>query len=300
VVVEMRNVTNLDACALLRIVAELDRLRRVPGVILRGTYPSAPDALRAMHDADFEKFFRIPPRIGGETQQSLEITYGDTTRPLDPKAWLPLYTFLEKHGGLGEEATEDLYAAFGECVENVRQHAYGAGQGRWYALAIRPSAGKPARAVILDRGVGIAGSITKTIGDRAKFFFGRVMDAFMRAADRADSKPLPDEAELLERNAFREVVQRLRNEDWASIYLATQGMRTETDQSGRGTGLSGLRHAVLEKKHGALHVLSGAAAITWEHDLTPKANTLPRIRGTIVCLEFRESVPGTPEEPTHG
>jgi hypothetical protein len=207
----------------------------------------------------------------------LEITKGETSKKIDPKnTWNKLHAFLKAQ--LDPDQADAVYNALGECIENVKQHAFER-PGLWYALAIRPDKDSPARAIVLDLGRGIASSVRKPR-------FESVMNRVAAAVIAALKQVTPD-SELSEAEA-REMITRLRSDDWMCVYLASLGLRTEVAEKKRGTGLVGLRASVLElETPGALHVLSGSATVTWRRGAgDPPAKVLPRLRGTMVCLEF--------------
>jgi hypothetical protein len=269
---------------------------------MSGTYPRVGRALQALHDAGFEEYLGQSERIRGPKGTSLKIRQGSTVHRLSPVDWLDLWKFLSHHGALSEDETDAIYAAFGECVENVRHHAYErrALDSRWYALAIRPSKDRPARAVVLDRGVGIPASLRVAGEDKLLGTLRKVFTAMMvfdeqllknwetirarypkiAALDDGEGPIASDVDEL------GQVVQALKNSDFVCLLLATQGLRTRTAEARRGTGLTGLREAVLNMPHGAMHVLSGRAVVTWRPGAAPKSNVLPRLHGTAVCLEL--------------
>jgi hypothetical protein len=243
-------------------------------------------ARKVFQDVQFHKFvktFRRPKALRA-SPPCLKILLKPVSSKLNPTDWLPLHEFLRINGGLTDNEADELYNAFGECVENVRQHAYGqkADRGKWYALAIRPSEGRPARAVIIDTGLGIAKTVRRTPVDLALQFM-RALTGKMLQIAYSDSK---------EETGALAVWDQLAHDDWACLYFATLGLRTESTAKQRGTGLSGLRQAVREMRRGALHVLSGKASITWRSSDNPEREYLIPLEGTTVCLEFGEgSVP---------
>lgn len=276
VYVDMREVVTLDACALLYVVAQVDRLKRASWAEVTGNYPRHASALRTLNDANFEEFLGLQRRIAPTSQQSeptLQLAYGSASgdTKLDPDTWLPLHRWLKRHGCFSDEETDYLYQALGECVENVLQHAYGGGHTikHWYAVALRPEGGRPARAVVLDLGIGIPHSIRRARFDRTKGALQALLQSI--AAGSLSVKQLTDQ---------------LKSDDWYCIFLASQGLRTQVNDPRRGTGLAGLREAVLSLKKGTMHVISGESAVTWVYGAQPVAVRLPPLLGTIVCLEF--------------
>ncbi len=282
--VNLAEVTSIDPCALLYLVAQTDRLSETGRVRVSGSYPRAPLALQMFADAGFHKYMRskLPQMRGLRGRRSktvqVEISSGSARRKLNPADWTKLHKFLSDTGSLGEDQTEAVYQAFGECIENVVQHAFGRPTaGKWYALAIRPRDDLPARAVVLDLGVGIAGSVRKPRWERTLNAVARALEPALKFAEQALGKPDDFESKFL---------ARLRADDWFCVYMATLGLRTQAKDKERGTGLIGLRDAMLDVRSGALHVHSGTAAVTWRYGTEPQPNLLPTLRGTIVCIEF--------------
>ena len=287
--VELDQVTSIEACALLYLAALVDRVGRETGLRVHGNYPAAPAARKAMVDAKFHEFMgmrlsKAARKAAMQAPRGLHLMRGSSSRQLDPTYWTPLPRYLRVHGGLSEEDADAFYNAFGECVENVRHHAYGKGGGLWYGVAIRPSADKPARAVVLDLGVGIPRTIRRTPGDRFRATLAVIADAVNKALAMANFDAEDEDDEVDE--AADAWLRRAASDDWMCIFLATLGLRTQTAQAGRGTGLKWLRETVLERRQGALHVLSGEACVTWRYDERPNASKLTPLLGTVVCLEI--------------
>jgi hypothetical protein len=284
--VDMRRVVYFDPCALLYLAAQLDTLG-VRRCKVSGNYPQSEPARRALHDAKFERFMGSPERLGSFTgAPEIELQRGNRSTGSRPRDWAPLHKFIKAHGHLTDDEADAFYSAFGECVENVVQHAYHGKSGRWYALAIRPK-DRPARAVVLDLGVGIPHSIRKDPSDWVKKAFGRQLSILRWAWKLLTGKDEGDEEYILD-----EIV-RLTAFDWSCVHLATLGRRTETGELKRGKGLSELRKVVLDQKSGALHVLSGSAAVTWTYGAEPRRTDFTHLKGTIVCLELGSAgIPG--------
>ena len=293
VLVDLRGVTEFDPCALLYLVAQVDRLRRTHGIRINGTYPHALAARKALQDARFDDFLSQGQQMADpkNDEPRLQISYGSATKRLSPRDWLALHAFLKLHGNLTKDEADALYNALGECVENVRQHAFQSNTGRrWYALALRPTREKPGRVVVLDLGVGIARTIRRTAVDKVLGWmiasFGSMLTALAewRRTTAPDGNESDEEEKELEDAAW--LARRFATDEWFCVYLATLGLRTQTPGKGRGTGLFGLREAVLSMQRGALHVLSGSAAITWSHGTgDPRRSVLPYLEGTAVCLD---------------
>lgn len=281
-IVDLSKVIYLDPCALLYVAAQFDTLG-VRRCRVGGNYPIHEPARRALRDARFERFMGSPERLGvsPSADQNIELHRGNRALGVRPRDWAPLHRFIKEHGSLTDEEAEVFYAAFGECMENVVQHAYkGRARGRWYALATR-STDQPARAVVLDLGVGIARSIRRKSGDVLRMFAGHIAKS-VRAAMKRAGFDLEDDQDV------DEFLHVLESFDWFCVHLATMGKRTETGEAKRGKGLSDLRRAVLEHQRGALrlHVLSGHATVTWARGSEPPVTNLRHLRGTIVCLEL--------------
>ncbi|HEY3822723.1 MAG TPA: hypothetical protein VGL81_36415 [Polyangiaceae bacterium] len=293
VFVDLSGVVDVDPSAVLYIAAQLDTLRQ-RGSRVSGNYPHAENARKTLRDARFEIFMgssaeRLGPPTPGVPE--IEIRTGDRSIGLRPRDWTPLHRFIKKHGALTDEGAEAAYIAFGECVENVVQHAYRGRRGRWYALAIRPSDTGPARAVVLDLGIGIPRSIRRNFTDSLHSILGAGVHQLRTVLELDDEEEKGDEVLEKLRVWLGDYLRRLEAFDWSCVHLATLGKRTETGEVKRGKGLSVLRKAVLNEKSGALHVLSGHAAVTWAHGVPPRENNLAHLRGTIVCLEFGSEKP---------
>jgi hypothetical protein len=279
--VDMSRVESLDPSAALYLVAQSNRLASTGKVNVRGNFPRAPQAFQLLGDVGFHKVMRTrsktPPRRSPDPV--MEICKGTTVGKLDPETtWKKLHAFLKAQ--LSGDQADAVYNALGECIENVKQHAFAAHRhGSWYALAIRPDEMSPARAIVLDIGQGIAASVRKP---RFEVMIQKVVAAIISAVKLA----FPDE-EMTEKEA-QALLARLRSDDWTCVYLASLGLRTQVPEKKRGTGLVGLRASILElDTPGALHVLSGSAAVSWRRGgPDPKQEILPPLRGTMVCLEF--------------
>jgi hypothetical protein len=282
--VDLSEVSFIDPCALLHLAAQLDHARARMRV--SGNYPLAEAARAALRDARFERFMgsqeRLRPVPGAIPD--IELRRGDRSTGLRPRDWAPLHQFIKAHGSLTDDEADGFYSAFGECVENVIQHAYRGRRGRWFALAFRPGE-RPARAVILDLGIGIPRSVRRKPGDWIHMGLGLVLQK-LREAWTLDDPEDRGEDEDDDLDVVSELLRRIESFDWNCVHLATLGKRTETGEPKRGKGLSELRKAVLEQGRGALHVLSGRAAVTWSADVEPTAANLTPLRGTVVCLEL--------------
>ncbi len=275
VFVDMAGVTDIDACALLHMVAQVDRLGGL-GVEVLGNTPNASAARAILEEAKFIEFMATPRQGRGRAAAegpSLKISFDRAVKKLSPTAWLPLYDFIKSQGQHTEDEVDVLYNAFGECVENVRQHAYGATrQGKWFALAMRPNERRAARVVVLDLGVGIPASIRREPIDNSNRLLAMLFaEIVTQIALDAEEKSFAKE---------------LRSEDWPCIFWATLGLRTQSKKPGGGTGLTGLRQAILELGRGAMHVFSGRASVAWKQGTGPKMRTFDRLQGTAVCLEL--------------
>jgi hypothetical protein len=278
----MSAVLLIDPCALLYVAAQLDTLR-ARGSHVTGNYPASEHARKTLRDARFEQFMGSSERLGALPSgvPEIEIRAGSRVFGNRPRDWAPLHKFIKTHGRLSDEEADAIYTAFGECVENVVQHAYRGRRGRWFALAIRPT-DRPARAVVLDLGIGIPQSIRRDVTDLVHKWFGPAARHLRSALGLATRHGDGDH----EDSWLETFLDRLEAYDWSCVHLATLGKRTETGEIKRGKGLSELRKGVLDQQSGALHVLSGHAAVAWTHGAAPRENNLPHLRGTIVCLEL--------------
>lgn len=286
VFIDVRNVASIDPVSILYLVAEIDRIRAC-GYRIKGNYPRGSAALLTMHDAEFERYVGIPARIKVRRalpEKTLRIISGRASALLDPSAWLPLLDFLSQSQRLTEAEIETVYATLGECIENVRQHAFGNRDGRWYAVALRGRTGNLSRVVVLDLGVGIHQSIKRTVGDvlsrSAKQF---AVQSLFRSAVQ-DVKPDEAVSAVYE---FLAMVRALLNDDSSCLLWATTGKRTRTGTSERGTGLTGLRETVLSSGKGSLHVGAGTAMIAWNSgSKVPYRRSLSVLAGSFVCLDL--------------
>ena len=277
---DMLAVKEIDPCALLYVVAQVDRIGTGLHWRVHGNFPVSPAAQKVLHDARFDEVFHARRIKRARGPASLKLSFKPVTRKLNPEDWMPLHDFLRVNGHLTDDETDEVYNAFGECVENVRQHAYpNTKGGKWYALAMRPSSTKPARAVVIDLGMGIARTIRRTRTDLMLQWMRNVFSEAIKAAVRVFGESADD-------TALARAVDRLGRDDWTCLFFATQGLRTRSSDKQRDTGLNGLRQAVLKMHRGALHVLSGEAAITWRGGVDPSHGSLPYFYGTTVCLEF--------------
>jgi hypothetical protein len=272
VFVDLLRVTDFDACALLYLTAAVERLK-AQGTQIGGSYPMAVAALRMLYEAGWESFLRLPQMIRknfGDDEPGLRIVSSRCSEKLNPRAWVALHEFFDAEP-ISDVDKDTLYSVFQECVENAWQHAYGAQRsGKWYALAIRPSPGRPLRAVVLDTGRGIPGSIRQRLADRA-LKVGDAFLSFIRTVTGTDPATIGPKA---------------WNADWNCIVHASMGERTETEEPQRGTGLSGIRHAIKATDAGSMHILSARTAVTWRRASDPSPVILPHVRGTVVCIEL--------------
>lgn len=286
VFIDVRDVVSLDPASMLYLVAQIDRLR-ASGFHVKGNYPKGKAALLTMHDAEFESYVGIRSKIKVRRmgpEKTLRIISGNARDLLDPERWLPLLDFLKQSQRLSDAEVETIYATLGECIENVRQHAFGSGGGRWYAVALRGGGGTLSRIVVLDLGIGIHKSIRKTTGDRlARTAREFVVEKLFLSAVQV-STPEEVESGVFQ---FIAMLKHMLNDEGACLVLATTGERTRTGTADRGTGLTGLREAVLSAGKGSLHVAAGSAMIRWTPGLTtPFRWTLPVLPGSFVCLDL--------------
>lgn|GEM_PF-4744545 len=271
VYVRLDELQYVDASSLLYIVAQVDRLSAL-GYQVLGNYPKRNPARWMFNEADFRGHMQGRAGVGVTGGNRLKITRKSSGDQLNPEDWLALHQFLATRGDITEDQQEALYQAFGECVENVRQHAFvGRAPGMWYAVAVSPHPSGPCQAAVVDLGVGVPGSVRKTNTDRVK-------DAY--------AEGLAFVARILGVEELGKLADRLRD-DWTCLFLACHGKRTRTADEERGTGLSGLREVVSDPASvSTLRVMSGNASVAWARTAEPKPNRWPRLRGTIVCLEL--------------
>lgn len=230
---------------------------------------------------------RLPRKIRfTETDgPKLKICSGQVREPLSAKLWLPLYHFLVGEGSYSDDETDAFYNAFHECIENVRQHAFSRSsqsRGRWYAVALRPDT-SVGRIVIVDLGRGIPASLKKVNVKDVLVLLGDVFKSFVAETLRWTRLTGIEEPEVSAEDLFRGMLQ----DEVTRVWLATQGMRTETGSPERGTGLNSLRAAVKRSGRGGLHVSSGGAMVSYvgakDKATTAQVRALP---GTVVCLEL--------------
>lgn len=203
------------------------------------------------------------------TSDNLAIYARKAGDSLDPALWSRLAKFAvastseaEEEAQIeeyGESEFDLLLRAFGECIENVKQHAYAVASRPWFALALRGESDRAARAVIVDLGVGIPKSIRKTKGEK---FVRKIL------------API-----------FGQRVSEWANvSDWHCLMAASQGQRTETGRSHRGKGLKGLRERSIKRKDAHFHIMAGRSMVTWGNGM-PEEKKLEFLPGTIICFE---------------
>lgn len=259
----------VDPSALLYLVAELERIRSLPRTYVGGTYPKdGTDALQMLLEADFEGFIGTPKLIRSTRAPArcLEIKRGQADRELDAQVWMGLLEFMKTAGAdLDAKGTDELYNAFGECISNVKNHAFSKASNTstrrdWYAMAIGPFAGRPARAVVVDLGVGIPTTVRRTS-------LGRFKDT------KSSIKSFLG-------------LNRKFKDDWHAMKYASTGEWKSSEDQERGTGLSGLRTAVESSDFSALHIVSGKSTFSYTSAGENSACNFSRLSGTIVCLEL--------------
>ncbi len=284
--IDLSAVEQIEPCALLYLSAQLERLFENGRISIRGKYPTAPGPQKLFREAGFQKFLRERNRGNAKVAPSmghvLQICRGTSYGQLDPARWLPLHAFIEKHGNLNGDDDDAIYNAFNECIENVKQHAFSDEfGGKWYGLAIRPSDELPARAVVVDLGVGITQSVRISAAEGIRRF---LVNAISKASALAGLET-------------EQAMQSVLSDDGFCVMMATLGLKKETAEPKRGTGLVGLKNAVAESDSGALHVLSGRGAVSWRAKSSePRVEVVTPLRGTVVCLEFN-TMPTGPDEP---
>jgi len=283
--IDLAAIEEIDPSSLLYIVAQVDRLAELPGISVTGNFPRAPEVMRFFNEAGFLRHMRRE-KMKAPNRPTLELCSGHTSKLFDPEEWQHLYAFLAAHLPPGSDLADTIWNAFSECIENAHLHAFEnkVAGGPWHALAIRASANAPARAVIVDLGVGIPRSVRLTALEMGRVRLNQAVRSITALWDRA--LELAGLSDQIDDDAVTELFSMIDTNDAACLWLAAQGLRTETQDRERGTGLPGLITAASETD-GAVHLLSGQAAVTWQGGrLLPSTGRLTPLRGTVVCLEF--------------
>jgi hypothetical protein len=257
--IDMRLVTSFDAPALLAMVAFGERICALANVLVRSRQPQNEGASEILRDSRFHEF--IAGKKGTSTFSGcVALARESSSAVLNPALWGEMQSFLQTY--VSDDALEAVYTALGECTENVGQHAFtgpAREHGHWYAVALKPTSGRPGCVAILDLGIGIPRSLRRA-----------------RARDRD----------------FREKVLRMKDalfSDASCIELAARGTRTSTGESHRGKGIDGLRQQVEQADDLTLHVISHEGRVTCDGASLTKSG-IRRFPGTIVCLELKPNV----------
>jgi hypothetical protein len=272
--VDIADVQYFDPCALLLLCAHVSQLANMKLVRVAGNTPLYPVARQAVRAARFVEFLKRYDRylrhVHGDQHNYIAITTAQAGVPLDTAMWITLHEFLVARG-LGGEDAEAAYMAIGECVENVKQHAFDPGsEQRWFAMALPETPYHPACAVVADLGVGIPATVR----------------AFPQLAAAAESIREAQVVLGITCPEDEEFLARMQASDYWCVYYASLGLKTQTGNPERGNGLSGLVKGVRETGRGAVHVSSGMATVTWRGSDEPEPCALPMLRGTVVCLEL--------------
>jgi ABC-type transporter Mla MlaB component len=281
--IDLSDVTEIDACALLYLVALVDDLSR-RGIRVRGNYPKSKVARAVFVEAEFDQYMKGSVQSKPSSSPHLRITKKSGEAYLEPSDWTSLFEFLGSSGSLSMPQRDTVYQAFGECIENVRQHAFAKGSsGNWYALAIRHSSNTSARAVVLDLGRGIPKTVRRSVVDGMRKGLAAVFESYQQWFS-INGETL-DAADLHDFSMIRELI----GNDVSCLNMATLGMLRRADGcEGRGTGLTDLRKAVQTECPGSLHVYSGTGAISCDNRVICDMQVIPRMRGTMVCVELEK------------
>lgn len=267
VFVDLSGATWIDPASVLYLLAVI-RDGNTHDRRIRGNTPRNRDSARMIRESGFLECIDSRMRTP-RSKEMLRVKFGSSSDSVSPDAWMEIHDFLTDSGELPDELVDVVYAALSECIENVIQHAYTYEEpGRWYCMGVRGSAHRPTRMVILDRGVGISESVRRRIGDWV------IASTYYLLASTAKT------------SLDFEYWSRLA--EWQFVRLAAEGLRTQTNQPGRGTGLSSLRASAVKHEKMTLSIMSNSATISWSVQAQEPVQVVgDSIQGTIVCFEFR-------------
>ena len=271
--INLAEVNHIESCCILYLVAVIEKLGKNPFVLeVSGSMPSSLQ-VRGLLEATGWKDFLKNGIAKERFSDVIAITKNKTNTRLESSLWGKMSEFaLRNIANPSQNVKDAFYGTLSECVENVKQHAYGEDYGPWYAMALPELGEDPARAVIVDVGMGIPKTIKKTGFDKVMMFISGIGPlGFIWAVVGGGNDP-----DL--------------NDDRDCVLLATLGQKTRTDDHERGTGLNGLRELAVDEQCGNFTVMSGAAMITWKAgDLTPVQKQLTPLPGTIICFDISAS-----------
>lgn len=151
---------NAEAFGMLRILAEVDRIRtRVGKNTITATPPNDPLALQVFHQIGLAKMLKIKRKT---TITSKEVAYWNYIHgnAIEGDKAGRLILNIANEYGLDEPAAESLYSGASEAITNTVMHAYpqaNGNQGNWWMFAgIKDSS---LTVIICDLGIGIPVSL---------------------------------------------------------------------------------------------------------------------------------------------
>ena len=248
------DVTSFDPGALVLFCSAVRELGRV-GIIVQGTWPKAPRAVKTLADAAFTRFLRGKQPSYDDTTKTLQLYEGTSKRRVPTGLAQSVRLFLKNlNPALGVEEIDTIDLAIRECLENVRVHAYGRVRAskspkRWYVAGLHDQDAGVSKVAILDLGVGIRATVERQMA------------------------------------VFTRVLQRVLRPTHELIKEATLGRLTASGLSHRGKGLSSLREFAGRGPGRTLRVQSSDGMVTWSSS-GPSSRAIPKVKGTLVCLEI--------------
>lgn len=252
VVLQLDDVTSLDAAALLFLVSRIRFYGSRPHIRFMGTYPKSDRALRTLRDANFGDFMSGRMRDLPSRDPTLRLAQGAAGAKVKPEIGAEMRTFLQQRNpALSIIETDTVSLAVGECLENVRLHAYESGGTRregWYVVGEFNAQTSTSAVAILDMGVGIQATLKGKLGSRLR-------------------ELITSPADFLEK--------------------ATEGV-TATGDPKHGKGLRAIRSFVGAKEGMSLHLLSSGGKLRVSRLGVEKSRTMP-FTGTIVCVQICNS-----------
>jgi hypothetical protein len=256
--VVMDEVTELDAAGLLYMCSRLSELWSY-GAQVSGTWPKNERTVKTLFDGGFTGFLKGKKPEYDSSTKTLQLYQGTARQRLNPSLAPDVRLFLKGlNPKLGVEEIDHINLAVIECIENVRLHAYSrrrnsASSKKWFMVGIHDEEAHLSTVAILDLGVGVRSTVQRRLSKVTKTIEWAV---------------LPTHGLIKE---------------------ATLGLRTETGERHRGKGLRTLRDFSVRFPGRHLRVLSGDGMVSWSGDgvkETAEEISLPRCKGTIVCLEI--------------
>ncbi len=164
----------ISSGAVLLLVAEIDRCRRLAGPkMLTGTYPKDKKLHGQMRDSGFFEALHVKPRLDGQEKtypmEYIKVVSGsEADGRLARELRLKLLGPLDDR--LAQEAKSSFFRSLSEAMTNVSQHAYPADaqQGKirvvpkgWWMLGHINKLRSELKVMIVDQGIGIPRSLPK-------------------------------------------------------------------------------------------------------------------------------------------